>query len=170
MARAIYPGTFDPVTNGHVDIVERASQTVEHLTVGVVDVSSKRTMFNVDERIKMFSDAVAHLPNVSVKAYSGLTVNAAREIEATVIIRGLRITSDFEYESEMALMNRRMAEDVETVCLFSSLQYQILSSSRVKEVAALGADVSDLVPKNVWVPLVEKLEAKQNKVASTSNS
>lgn len=162
MARAIYPGTFDPVTNGHVDIVERASQTVEHLTVGVVDVSSKRTMFNVDERIKMFSDAVAHLPNVSVKAYSGLTVNAAREIKATVIIRGLRITSDFEYESEMALMNRRMAQDVETVCLFSALRYQILSSSRVKEVAELGADVSDLVPKNVWRPLVEKLEAKQN--------
>jgi pantetheine-phosphate adenylyltransferase len=162
MARAIYPGTFDPVTNGHVDIVERASQTVEHLTVGVVDVSSKRTMFNVDERIKMFSDAVAHLPNVSVKAYSGLTVNAAREIKATVIIRGLRITSDFEYESEMALMNRRMAQDVETVCLFSALRYQILSSSRVKEVAELGADVSDLVPKNVWRPLVERLEAKQN--------
>jgi pantetheine-phosphate adenylyltransferase len=162
MARAIYPGTFDPVTNGHVDIVERASQTVEHLTVGVVDVSSKRTMFNVDERIKMFSDAVAHLPNVSVKAYSGLTVNAAREIKATVIIRGLRITSDFEYESEMALMNRRMAQDVETVCLFSALRYQILSSSRVKEVAELGADVSDLVPKNVWRPLVERLKAKQN--------
>ena len=162
MARAIYPGTFDPVTNGHVDIVERASQTVEHLTVGVVDVSSKRTMFSVDERIKMFSDAVAHLPNVSVKAYSGLTVNAAREIKATVIIRGLRITSDFEYESEMALMNRRMAQDVETVCLFSALRYQILSSSRVKEVAELGADVSDLVPKNVWRPLVERLEAKQN--------
>ena len=162
MARAIYPGTFDPVTNGHVDIVERASHTVEHLTVGVVEVSSKRTMFNVDERIKMFSDAVAYLPNVSVKAYSGLTVNAAREIGATVIVRGLRITSDFEYESEMALMNRRMAQDVETVCLFSALRYQILSSSRVKEVAELGADVSDLVPKNVWRPLVERLEAKQN--------
>ncbi|MBT3555302.1 MAG: pantetheine-phosphate adenylyltransferase [Chloroflexi bacterium] len=161
MARAIYPGTFDPVTNGHVDIVERASHTVEHLTVGVVEVSSKRTMFNVDERIKMFSDAVAYLPNVSVKAYSGLTVNAAREIGATVIVRGLRITSDFEYESEMALMNRRMAEDVETVCLFSALQYQILSSSRVKEVAALGADVSGLVPKNVWGPLVERLEQRK---------
>ena len=168
MARAIYPGTFDPVTNGHVDIVERASHTVDHLTVGVVEVSSKRTMFNVDERIKMFSDAVAHLPNVSVKAYSGLTVNAAREIGATVIIRGLRITSDFEYESEMALMNRRMAEDVETVCLFSALQYQILSSSRVKEVAALGADVSGLVPKNVWGPLVERLDAKRKQAATNS--
>ncbi len=162
MARAIYPGTFDPVTRGHVDIVERASHAVDHLTVGVVEVSSKRTLFDLDERITMFTDAVAHLSNVSVQSYSGLTVNAAREIGATVIIRGLRITSDFEYESEMALMNRRMAEDVETICLFSALEYQILSSSRVKEVAALGADVSDLVPTNVWQPLVERLAVKRN--------
>ena len=142
MSIAIYPGTFDPVTNGHVDIVERASKTVEHLTVGVVEISSKRTMFTVDERISMFTEAVKHVPNVSVESYSGLTVNAAREIGADVIVRGLRITSDFEYESEMALMNRRMAEDIETICLISALEYQILSSSRVKEVAALGDDVS----------------------------
>ena len=163
MVRAIYPGTFDPVTNGHLDIVERASHAVDHLTVGVVEVSSKRTMFNVDERIEMFAEAVAHLSNVSVQSYSGLTVNAAREIGASVIVRGLRITSDFEYESEMALMNRRMAEDVETICLFSALKYQILSSSRVKEVAALGADVSDLVPANVLKPLVERLEERREK-------
>ena len=157
MSIAIYPGTFDPVTNGHVDIVERASKTVDHLTVGVVEISSKRTMFTVDERISMFTEAVSHVPNVSVKSYSGLTVNAAREIGAHVIVRGLRITSDFEYESEMALMNRRMAEDIETICLFSALEYQILSSSRVKEVAALGADVSGLVPQNVWGPLSERI-------------
>ncbi|MEE8045641.1 MAG: pantetheine-phosphate adenylyltransferase [Dehalococcoidia bacterium] len=161
MARAIYPGTFDPVTNGHVDIVERASKAVDHLTVGVVEGSLKRTMFNVDERISMFAEAVAHLSNVTVQSYTGLTVNAAREVGATVIIRGLRITSDFEYESEMALMNRRMAEDIETICLFSALEYQILSSSRVKEVAAYGADVSDLVPPNVWGPLVERLEERK---------
>ena len=157
MSIAIYPGTFDPVTNGHVDIVERASKTVNHLTVGVVEISSKRTMFTVDERISMFTEAVKHVPNVSVESYSGLTVNAAREIGADVIVRGLRITSDFEYESEMALMNRRMAEDIETICLFSALEYQILSSSRVKEVAALGADVSGLVPQNVWGPLSERI-------------
>ena len=161
MARAIYPGTFDPVTNGHVDIVERASHVVDNLTVGVVEASLKRTMFNVDERIALFAEAVAHLPNVSIRPYSGLTVNAAREFGATVIIRGLRITSDFEYESEMALMNRRMAEDIETICLFSALEYQILSSSRVKEVAALGADVSDFVPPNVWEPLVERLAERK---------
>jgi len=166
MVRAIYPGTFDPVTNGHVDIVERASHTVDHLTVGVVEGSLKRTMFNVDERIEMFSKAVAHLPNVEVKPYSGLTVEAARKFGATVIVRGLRITSDFEYESEMALMNRRMAEDIETICLFSALEYQILSSSRVKEVATFGADVSDLVPQNVWQPLVERLA--QRKASSNS--
>ncbi len=157
MSIAIYPGTFDPVTNGHVDIVERASKTVDHLTVGVVEISSKQTMFTVGERISMFTEAVNHVPNVSVESYSGLTVNAAREIGADVIVRGLRITSDFEYDSEMARMNRRMAEDIETICLFSALEYQILSSSRVKEVAALGADVSGLVPQNVWGPLSERI-------------
>ncbi len=158
MPKAIYPGTFDPVTKGHVDIVERASATVDHLTVAIVEVALKNAMFSIDERIEMLAEAVVHLPNVSVQPYSGLTVNFAREIGAAVIVRGLRITSDFEYESEMALMNRKMAEDVETVCLFSSLEYQILSSSRVKEVAALGADVSQLVPQNVLEPLAERLK------------
>ena len=163
MVRAIYPGTFAPITNGHLDIVERASRAVDDLVVGVVALSTKQTMFNLDERITMFADAVTHLPNVSVQSYSGLTVNVARDIGASVIVRGLRITSDFEYESEMALMNRKMAEDVETICLFSALEYQILSSSRVKEVAALGADVSDLVPSNVLNPLVERLEERNKK-------
>jgi pantetheine-phosphate adenylyltransferase len=161
MAKAIYPGTFDPPTNGHIDIVERAAKAVDFLTVAVVELSSKSTLFSVDERVAMFAESVAHLPNVSVQLYSGLTVDLARDLGASVIVRGLRITSDFEYESEMALMNRRMAEDVETICLFSSLEFQILSSSRVKEVAALGADVSSLVPQNVWGPLVERLKKSQ---------
>ena len=157
MAKAIYPGTFDPPTNGHIDIVERAAKAVDFLTVSVVELSSKSTLFSVDERVAMFAESVAHLPNVSVQLYSGLTVDFARDLGASVIVRGLRITSDFEYESEMALMNRRMAEDIETICLFSALEYQILSSSRVKEVAALGADVSGLVPQNVWGPLSERI-------------
>ena len=161
MAKAIYPGTFDPPTNGHIDIVERAAKAVDFLTVAVVELSSKSTLFSVDERVAMFAESVAHLPNVSVQLYSGLTVDFARDLGASVIVRGLRITSDFEYESEMALMNRRMTGDVETICLFSSLEFQILSSSRVKEVAALGADVSDLVPQNVWGPLVERLKKSQ---------
>ena len=157
MAKAIYPGTFDPPTNGHIDIVERAAKAVDFLTVAVVELSSKSTLFSVDERVAMFAESVAHLPNVSVQLYSGLTVDFARDLGASVIVRGLRITSDFEYESEMALMNRRMAEDIETICLFSALEYQILSSSRVKEVAALGADVSGLVPQNVWELLLERI-------------
>jgi len=161
MAKAIYPGTFDPPTNGHIDIVERAAKAVDFLTVAVVELSSKSTLFSVDERVAMFAESVAHLTNVSVQLYSGLTVDFARDLGASVIVRGLRITSDFENESEMALMNRRMAGDVETICLFSSLEFQILSSSRVKEVAALGADVSDLVPQNVWGPLVERLKKSQ---------
>ena len=161
MAKAIYPGTFDPPTNGHIDIVERAAKAVDFLTVAVVELSSKSTLFSVDERVAMFAESVAHLPNVSVQLYSGLTVDFARDLGASVIVRGLRITSDFEYESEMALMNRRMAADVQTISLFSSLEFQILSSSRVKEVAALGADVSDLVPQNVWGPLVERLKKSQ---------
>ena len=161
MVKAIYPGTFDPPTNGHIDVVERAAKAVDFLTVAVVELSSKSTLFSVDERVAMFAESVAHLPNVSVQLYSGLTVDFARDLGASVIVRGLRITSDFEYESEMALMNRRMATDVETICLFSSLEFQILSSSRVKEVAALGADVSDLVPQNVWGPLVERLKKSQ---------
>ena len=161
MAKAIYPGTFDPPTNGHIDVVERAAKAVDFLTVAVVELSSKSTLFSVDERVAMFAESVEHLPNVSVQLYSGLTVDFARDLGASVIVRGLRITSDFEYESEMALMNRRMATDVETICLFSSLEFQILSSSRVKEVAALGADVSDLVPQNVWGPLVERLKKSQ---------
>ena len=119
MAKAIYPGTFDPPTNGHIDIVERAAKAVDFLTVAVVELSSKSTLFSVDERVAMFAESVAHLPNVSVQLYSGLTVDFARDLGASVIVRGLRITSDFEYESEMALMNRRMAGDVETICLFS---------------------------------------------------
>ena len=161
MSKAIYPGTFYPATNGHIYIVERASKTVYFLTVAVVGAPSKSTLFSVNERVEMFAEAVAHVSNVSVQSYSGLTVNFAREVGATVIVRGLRMTSDFEYESEMALMNRRMAEDVETICLFSALEFQILSSSRVKEVAALGEDVAELVPKNVWGPLVERLQKSQ---------
>ncbi len=155
---AIYPGTFDPVTNGHIDIAERSSKMFEFLTLGVIKNPNKTPLFTVTERISMIEDAAKHLPNVKVKEYSGLTVDFTKSIGAEVIVRGLRITSDFEYESEMALVNRRMESTVETICLFSSLENQILSSSRVKEIAALGADISDLVPQNVCQPLLSKLK------------
>ncbi len=157
MVKAIYPGAFDPVTNGHVDMVERASRLFEELVVGVYSDPPKRLMFDVNERVEMFKKAIAHVPGVDVRPYSGLTVNLAHELGASVIVRGLRIGSDFEYEREMALMNRNIGSDVDTACLLSSSEYQFVSSSRVKEIAALGADVGRLVPAHVAEKLYGKL-------------
>jgi pantetheine-phosphate adenylyltransferase len=156
LVKAIYPGTFDPVTKGHVDIVERAARMFEEVIVAVVRRTSKRLMFSDEERVEMFQQAVAHVQNARVTGYEGLTVEFAKELGAGVIVRGLRIGSDFDYEREMALMNRDIG-DVETACLLSSLEYQYVSSSRVKEIAALGADVSRLIPGNALAPLLEKL-------------
>jgi pantetheine-phosphate adenylyltransferase len=157
LVKAIYPGTFDPPTMGHVDMVERTSHMFEEVIVAVVRQTSKHLMFSTEERVQMFSDALAHVPNVRVTGYEGLTVVFAKEQGAGVIVRGLRIGSDFEYEREMALLNRDIG-NVETVCLLSSLDFQYVSSSRVKEIAALGADVSRLVPENVLAPLLDRLK------------
>lgn len=157
MVKAIYPGTFDPVTNGHVDIVERAANMFEEVIVAVVRRTSKRLMFSDAERVEMFEEALRYVANARVSGYEGLTVGFAKENGAGVIVRGLRIGSDFDYEREMALMNRDIG-NVETACLLSSLEYQYVSSSRVKEIAALGADVSRLVPENVLAPLLHKLK------------
>ena len=157
MVKAIYPGTFDPVTNGHVDMVQRAAEMFGEVIVAVVGHTSKRVMFTVAERVEMFETALEHVPNVRVAEYQGLTVEFAKEQGADVIVRGLRIGSDFDYEREMALMNRDLG-NVETACLLSPLEYQYVSSSRVKEIAALGADVSRLVPENVMAPLLQKLK------------
>lgn len=158
MVKAIYPGTFDPVTNGHVDMVERAAKMFDQVVVAVVQRTSKKLMFTATERVEMFAEALTHVPNARVTGYEGLTVNFAKEQGAGVIVRGLRIGSDFDYEREMALMNRDIG-NVETACLLSSLEYQYVSSSRVKEIAALGADVSRLVPEHVLAPLLHKLKS-----------
>ena len=157
MVKAVYPGTFDPVTNGHVDMVERASHVFDTLVVAVYRTPPKTVMFTAEERVELLRQAVTHLGNVEVMQYSGLTVSLAHDTGASVIVRGLRIGADFEYEREMALMNRDIASDVDTVCLLSSLDYQFVSSSRVKEIAALGGDVSRLVPGHVLEPLLRKL-------------
>lgn len=157
MIKAVYPGTFDPVTNGHVDVVERASRVFDTLIVGVYRNPPKTVMFTAEERVDLFRQAIGHLANVEVREYTGLTVSFAHETGSGVIVRGLRIGGDFEYEREMALMNRDIASDVDTVCLLSSLDYQFVSSSRVKEIAALGGDVSRLVPRHVLEPLLRKL-------------
>lgn len=154
---ALYPGTFDPVTNGHIDVVRRAAALFDSLIVAVYDGPHKRVIFDIKDRVGMIREAVSDAANVNVMPFSGLTVDFAREKGAKAIVRGLRITSDFEYESAMALMNRHLDSDIETVCLFSSIENQYVSSSRVKEIATLGGNISTLVPANVVTPTNEKL-------------
>ncbi len=152
---ALYPGTFDPVTNGHIDVVNRAAALFDKLIVAVYAGSHKDVLFNIDERIEMMKGLADE--KVQVMPYSGLTVDFARSNGAIAIVRGLRITSDFEYEGALALMNRHLDSEIETVCLFSSIENQYVSSSRVKEIAALGGDVSGLVPKKVVATMRSKL-------------
>ena len=154
---AVYPGTFDPVTVGHVDIVERAAKLFDELIIAVYGDPEKRLMFSIGERVGMMRQATRHVSGIEVRSFSGLLVDLAQEVRATVLVRGLRIGSDFEYEREMALMNRRLLPDVETACLLSSLEYQFVSSTRIKEIAALGGDVSAFVPEHVEGPLYERL-------------
>ena len=149
MVKAVFPGTFDPVTNGHVDMARRAAKLFDEMVVAVYDIPPKRLMFTLDERVGMLTQALRDAPHVEVRPYSGLTVNFAKEIGAAVIVRGLRIGADFEYEREMALMNRKIGPDIEVVCLISSQDNQYVSSSRVKEIAALGGDITAFVPKHV---------------------
>jgi pantetheine-phosphate adenylyltransferase len=143
---AVYPGTFDPVTNGHIDIATRAARLFDTLIIGVYDETPKNVLFNTEERLAMMRDSVSGLENVSVQKYSGLTINFARSVGAKTIVRGLRAISDFEHEFQMAHMNRQLAPDIELVALMTSMHYAFLSSSIIKEVAALGGDVESLVP------------------------
>ena len=156
MPSAVYPGSFDPVHNGHVDIAARASKVFSELVIGVYDAAPKAPLFSSHERIEMFSKSVADLPNVRVVGFSGLAVDFARSVGAQFIVRGLRAGFDFELEFEMALMWRSLARDIDIVCLMSSLEYQFVYSSRIKEVAQLGGNITTLVPRHV----VEALQAK----------
>ena len=146
MSTAIYPGSFDPVTFGHIDVIRRASRIADTLIVGVLYNSAKTPLFTVEERIDMIRQAVSDLPNVEVKSFSGLTVNFARQEGASFMIRGLRAVTDFEYELQLSQTNRKLAPDVDTVFLTTNLKYAYLSSSIVKEVASYGGDISEFVP------------------------
>jgi len=154
---ALYPGSFDPVTYGHLDIATRAAKIFDELIVGVYATPQKELLFNVKERVALFREAVAHIPNISVKPYTGLTIDFARREGVRVIIRGLRMSGDFEREFEMALMNKKLAPEIEILCMMTSMQYQFLSSSLLKEVVQLGGCIEDLVPKHVAAALREKL-------------
>ncbi len=164
MTRAIYPGSFDPVTNGHLDIADRAAALFDELIISVYDVPQKHLMFSTRERVDLMKEAISHLSNVRVTAYSGLTVEYAREVDAQVIVRGLRMTSDFEREFEMALMNKKLAADIELVCFMTNLEYQFISSSLLKEACQLGGDITSLVPRHVADALATKfgLTAKRS--------
>ena len=159
MARAIYPASFDPITLGHVDIAARAAALFDELIVAVYDRPLKNLLFSPEQRWQMTRDALAHLPNVRVERYTGLTVEFARQQGATVIVRGLRVLSDFEWEFQYALNNRNLAPDIDTVCLMASQEYSFLSSSMVKEIAFAHGDVTAMVPSHVVQALRAKVRA-----------
>ncbi|PID00071.1 MULTISPECIES: pantetheine-phosphate adenylyltransferase [unclassified Sporosarcina] len=155
---AIVPGSFDPVTNGHLDIIERAAKTFQEVHVAVMNNSSKKPLFTVEERIALIHEATSKYDNVKIDTSSGLLIDYAQEINASVIVRGLRAISDFEYEMQITSMNRVLDESIETFFVMTKSQYSFLSSSIVKEVARYGGDVSTLVPPHVNVALKGKFE------------
>ncbi|NLO89121.1 MAG: pantetheine-phosphate adenylyltransferase [Clostridia bacterium] len=158
MPTAIYPGTFDPVTNGHLDIIQRSTSIFDTVVVAVAEESGKDTLFTLDERLEILKEVTSSFKGVYVESFSGLLVEFVRKKGANAIVRGLRAVSDFEYEMQMALMNKKLGEGIETVFFFTSTEYSFLSSSIVKQVAALGGCVKGLVPPNVE----ERLKAKYN--------
>lgn len=154
--RAVYPGSFDPVTYGHIDVIKRATRVFDEVIIAVANNKQKKSLFDAKERLAMVKEATAGIPRIRVQAFDGLVINFARQNGAGVLIRGLRMVSDFEYEFQMALTNRRLAEDIETVFLMPSEGYSFLSSGLIKEAVSLGADVSSFVPEFVAKQLKKK--------------
>ena len=161
MATAIYPGSFDPITYGHIDIIRRAAKTVDQLVIGVLNNTSKTPLFSSDERVEMIREAVRDTPNVSVEAFSGLSVDFAKKQGAVIIVRGLRAVTDFEYELQLSQTNRKIAPDIDTVFFTTSLQYAYLSSSIVKEVALFDGDISEFVPEFLVAKIKDKIHQKK---------
>ena len=155
--KAVYPGTFDPFTNGHLDVVRRAARIFDELVVAVAEDSGKNPLFSLEERVEMAREACAGIENVVVEGFSGLVVDFARRVGARCLVKGMRAVSDFEREMQMAMMNRSLAPEIDTVFLVTDARYAFLSSSLVKEVCSLGGDVSPYVPRCVLHRLVERL-------------
>ncbi len=157
MRRAIYPGSFDPITNGHLDVLQRAAGLFDELIVAVAKDNAKQSLFSVDERVTLLKGATSHLPNLVVMPFEGLLVNFAREQKAIALVRGLRAVSDFEFEFQLALMNRRLEPNLETMFLMPREEFTYISSRLVKEIARLGGNVNQFVPPNVVAALKERL-------------
>lgn len=160
MKTALYPGTFDPITYGHLDVIERAAKICDNVIVAVAENPKKQPLFTTAERVSQIEDLLNHNKKITVKSFSSLLVEFAKEQNAGVIIRGLRAVTDFEYEMQMALMNRRLDQDIDTVFLMPNLKYTYLNSSIVREVASHGGDVSNFVAE----PIAEALKEKFNKM------
>lgn len=156
MITAVYPGTFDPIHNGHIDIALRAASIFDRLIVGIYDRPSKNVLFSVDERTGFARTALGKYPNITVESYSDLTVEFVQRMDAQVIVRGLRVISDFELEYQMAFANHKLAPDIEMVCLMTSLDYAFISSTIVKEIARAGGSVADFVPDEVARALAQR--------------
>lgn len=160
---AICPGSFDPITFGHLDIIQRGANVFDEVYVVIVNNSAKNSLFTVEERLELITEATAHMPNVKVDFYQGLTVDYAESVSANAIIRGLRATSDFEYEMQGTSMNRFLNNNIESFFIMTKNQYSFLSSSIVKEVAKYGGDISELVPPVVQKALTKKYEQQKNR-------
>lgn len=161
MKKAIYPGSFDPLTLGHLDIIERSARIVDALVVGVLNNSAKNSLFSLDERVSMIKEMTDSMPNVTVTSFNGLLVDYMREIDATIIVRGLRAVTDFEYELQIAQTNHVENPEVETIFLTTSLQYSYLSSTIVKEFASYGGDLSKFVPARFIDRIYDKYQIKK---------
>ena len=160
MATAVYPGSFDPVTLGHLDIIERTAKMMDHVIIGVLQNNSKTPLFSVEERVKMLEDVTSDLPNVEVRSFGGLLVDFVHQCQADVIVRGLRAITDFEYELQMAQTNRVIAPDIDTIFLTTNLKYSYLSSSIVKEIAGYQGDISEFLHPVIAEKVRERLANK----------
>ena len=157
MKRGIYPGSFDPITLGHQDVIKRAAKIMDELVIGVLTNSMKAPLFSVEERVELIQEVVKDIPNVKVQAFEGLTVDFAKEIGATVLIRGLRAVTDFEYELQIAQTNSKLDSEIDTVFFTTNVEYSYLSSSIVKEIASFGGDITKFVPENIVSTIYDKI-------------